>query len=45
MPICKDKKMKSKTHNIKKCVLCGCKDHRLIGCIIHVAKKCSCKSK
>jgi len=26
----------------KKCVLCGCKDHRLVGCQKHLAKKCSC---
>jgi len=26
----------------KKCVLCGCKDHRLIGCTKHMAKNCSC---
>ena len=26
----------------KKCVLCGCMDHRLIGCNKHMAKKCSC---
>ena len=26
----------------KKCILCGCKDHRLIGCSRHMAKKCSC---
>ena len=24
------------------CVLCGCADHRLIGCHRHAAKKCSC---
>jgi len=26
----------------KKCVLCGCKDHWLIGCNNHT-KKCDCK--
>ena len=26
----------------KKCVLCGCKDHRLVGCGKHLAKKCNC---
>jgi hypothetical protein len=26
----------------KKCVLCGCRDHRLIGCAKHMAKKCNC---
>ena len=26
----------------KKCILCGCKDHRLIGCSSHLAKRCSC---
>lgn len=26
----------------KKCVLCGCKDHKLFGCNRHMAKKCSC---
>lgn len=26
----------------KQCILCGCKDHRLIGCSRHIAKKCSC---
>lgn len=26
----------------KKCVLCGCRDHKLIGCIRHISKKCSC---
>mgnify|MGYP005994985935 FL=1 len=26
----------------KKCVLCGCKDHRLIGCSKHFSKKCNC---
>ena len=26
----------------KKCVLCGCKDHRLIGCSKHFLKKCNC---
>ncbi len=26
----------------KKCVLCGCRDHKLFGCNRHVAKKCSC---
>lgn len=29
-------------NNEKKCVLCGCKDHHLIGCYRHMAKKCSC---
>ncbi|EPA04645.1 hypothetical protein BG20_I0946 [Candidatus Nitrosarchaeum limnium BG20] len=31
--------------NNKKCVLCGCKDHRLIGCFRHSAKTCSCYKK
>ncbi len=26
----------------KKCVLCGCRDHKLVGCINHISKKCSC---
>ena len=26
----------------KKCVLCGCKDHKLFGCTRHISKKCSC---
>ncbi len=26
----------------KKCIVCGCQDHRLIGCTKHKAKKCSC---
>jgi hypothetical protein len=26
----------------KKCILCGCRDHKLFGCNRHVAKKCSC---
>ena len=26
----------------KKCILCGCKDHRLIGCSKHLSKKCNC---
>ena len=26
----------------KKCILCGCKDHQLIGCKKHLAKKCGC---
>ena len=26
----------------KKCILCGCRDHRLIGCTKHVLKKCNC---
>ncbi len=26
----------------KKCVLCGCQDHKLIGCVKHLSKKCSC---
>jgi hypothetical protein len=28
--------------NKKKCILCGCKDHRLIGCSKHLSKKCTC---
>jgi hypothetical protein len=28
--------------DIKKCILCGCKDHRLIGCSKHLSKKCNC---
>ena len=26
----------------KKCILCGCNDHRLIGCSKHFSKKCNC---
>ena len=26
----------------KKCILCVCKDHRLIGCSKHLSKKCNC---
>ncbi len=26
----------------KKCVLCGCRDHKLIGCSKHLSKKCTC---
>ncbi len=26
----------------KKCILCGCMDHRLIGCAKHLSKKCNC---
>ena len=26
----------------KKCILCGCNDHRLIGCSKHLSKKCNC---
>ena len=26
----------------KKCIICGCQDHRLIGCIKHKTRKCSC---
>ena len=26
----------------KKCIICGCQDHRLIGCNNHRSKKCSC---
>jgi hypothetical protein len=26
----------------KKCILCGCNDHRLIGCSKHFLKKCNC---
>lgn len=26
----------------KKCVLCGCRDHKLFGCSKHMTKKCSC---
>ena len=26
----------------KKCILCGCKDHRLIESNRHVLKKCTC---
>lgn len=29
----------------KKCLLCGCQDHRLIGCYNHKKGKCSCKNK
>ena len=29
----------------KKCILCGCKDHRLIGCTKHISKKCDCYNK
>ncbi len=27
---------------MKKCIICGCKDHRLIGCIRHKSKQCNC---
>ena len=30
---------------LKKCILCGCKDHKLIGCVSHVLDKCSCNKK
>jgi len=26
----------------KRCILCGCKDHRLFGCSRHLSKKCTC---
>ena len=26
----------------KKCILCGCRDHKLIGCSKHLSKKCTC---
>ena len=26
----------------KKCILCGCMDHKLIGCNRHILKKCNC---
>jgi len=26
----------------KKCIICGCQDHLLVGCIKHKTKKCSC---
>jgi len=26
----------------KKCVICGCKDHKIIGCSRHWSKNCSC---
>ena len=26
----------------KRCVLCGCADHRLVGCHRHMARRCSC---
>ena len=29
-------------NNNKKCIICGCRDHRLVGCVKHKAKKCSC---
>jgi len=25
-----------------KCIICGCKEHRLVGCVRHKAKKCRC---
>jgi len=31
--------------NNKKCILCGCLDHRLIGCSRHFSKKCNCYKK
>ena len=31
--------------NEKKCILCGCRDHKLFGCNGHVSKKCSCFKK
>ena len=33
---------KNMTSAKKKCIICGCQDHKLIGCINHKAKKCSC---
>jgi len=30
--------------NKKKCMICGCQDHRLVGCIKHKTRKCSCYS-
>jgi hypothetical protein len=29
----------------KKCILCGCRDHKLLGCNRHMSKKCSCFKK
>lgn len=29
----------------RRCVLCGCRDHRVFGCARHAAGRCSCKSK
>ena len=26
----------------KKCILCGCNDHKLFGCSRHMSKKCNC---
>ncbi len=26
----------------KKCIICGCRDHKIFGCNRHMAKKCSC---
>lgn len=26
----------------KKCILCGCRDHKIFGCNRHTTKKCSC---
>jgi hypothetical protein len=33
---------KNMTSSKKRCIICGCQDHKLIGCINHKAKKCSC---
>ena len=35
-------KLQNMSRNEKKCVICGCKDHRLIGCSRHMTKKCNC---
>ena len=29
----------------RRCVLCGCRNHRVFGCARHVAGRCSCKNK
>jgi len=32
------------TENMK-CVICGCNDHKIFGCVKHYSKKCSCFDK
>jgi len=29
----------------RKCILCGCKDHKLLGCNKYLSKRCSCFAK
>ncbi len=40
--MCKEDEGKS---GEKRCVLCGCGDHRLFGCYRHMIKSCSCYGK